>query len=311
MRIRIRGPSGATAITIADDATWADLKSAIATATSVPSFDLKYGYPPQTLGSSTLDGDIPLSALGINLNGEQLTIIPSSSPPEAAPLSLSRKPQPPTDDLPSVPVSALGMTLVLRVMPDDNSCLFRALSSAVLSSDLDGATELRAMVASRIQSEPETYTSAVLGKSPDDYCAWIQRPDSWGGGIELAILSQEFDVEICSISVQDGRVDVFNDGKARRVVVVYSGIHYDVLALTPFVGADPEEDRKVFDVAEGEDGGILSAAKELCNSLRERHYYTDTAGFDLKCNICGWKGKGEKGATEHAMQTGHMDFGES
>ncbi|KAF2148857.1 OTU-domain-containing protein [Myriangium duriaei CBS 260.36] len=306
MRIRLRGPSGASAITIPDDSTWGDLKQKIASETSIPIFDLKYGYPPQTLGSSSLDDDIPLLSLGLSLNNEQLTIIPVSDP---APLSLSRKPASPTSDLPLIPVPHLSSKLTLRVMPDDNSCLFRALSSALLSADLDGATELRSMVAQRIQADPTTFSPAVLDKPPDDYCEWIQRPDSWGGGIELSILSQEFDVEIVSLSVQDGRADVFNDGRPRRVVVVYSGIHYDVVALTE--SGELRDDRKVFDVQDGEDGGVLAAARELCGMLRDRHYYTDTKGFDLKCNVCGWKGKGEQGATEHATQTGHMDFGES
>lgn len=87
-------------------------------------------------------------------------------------------------------------------MPDDNSCLFRALATAVLPGDDLTMPELRSLVASTIQSEPETYTKVVLEKSPDDYCRWIQSPDSWGGAIEMGILAQYFDIEICSIDVQ-------------------------------------------------------------------------------------------------------------
>jgi hypothetical protein len=38
--------------------------------------------------------------------------------------------------------------------------------------------------------------------------------------------------------------------------------------------------------------------------LKDDHYYTDTATFDLKCGVCGVGLKGEKGAREHAMSTG-------
>jgi ubiquitin thioesterase OTU1 len=38
--------------------------------------------------------------------------------------------------------------------------------------------------------------------------------------------------------------------------------------------------------------------------LKGRHYYTDTATFDLRCGVCGVGLKGEKGAREHAMSTG-------
>ena len=43
-------------------------------------------------------------------------------------------------------------------------------------------------------------------------------------------------------------------------------------------------------------------------NLKSRRYYTDTANFDLRCGICQVGLKGEKGAREHAMQTGR-EFG--
>jgi len=351
MRLRVRGPSGTANITIADSATWGELKHEISAQTSVADFDIKYGYPPKTLDATEFSDSTALSDLGINLNGEQLTIAPNQSTtgnslsgsapdpstvkslpplsktnppshqaddfPSDPPLSLTRKQNPTLEsDPPEIPVPALEGVLVLRVMPDDNSCLFRALGSAVLGSSVDSMTELRSIVAQTIQSNPELYSAGVLEKNPDEYCRWIQREDSWGGGIELAILSQHFDIEVASINVQDLRIDRFNEGKATRCILVYSGIHYDVVAVTPVPGVGPEFDRKVFEVArlsegEEEDGGALEGARELCRALQQRHYFTDTKGFEIKCNVCGWMGKGEKGATEHAKQTGHMDFGEA
>lgn len=177
-------------------------------------------------------------------------------------------------------------------------------------------TELRQVVAQTIQAQPEFYTKGMLEKEPTEYCRWIKREDSWGGGIELSILSQHFDIEICSINVQDLRIDRFNEGKPTRCILVYSGIHYDVVAIAPASGMDPEFDRKVFDVArmdagEDEDGGVLQAAVELCRVLQGRHYFTDTKGFDVKCNVCQRAGKGEQWAVQHAKESGHMDFGEA
>ncbi|KAI5237572.1 OTU-domain-containing protein [Aureobasidium subglaciale] len=358
MRIRIRGPSGMSQVNMPDTATWGELKYEISAKTSVGDFDVKYGYPPQNLDTTSIDNETKLLDIGIKLDGEQLIIMPRDiqrslhnpmsghvdpqnhgtlpslkdiQPPQhrpgdfpssqtkgaqAAPLSLQRKPNDVETDPPEVPVPGLEGVLVLRVMPDDNSCMFRALGSAVLGDALDAMNELRSMVAQTIQANPDLYTAGMLEKAPDDYCRWIQRDDSWGGGIELAILSQHFDIEICSINVQDLRIDRFNEGKSRRCILIYSGIHYDVVAVSPGHGTSPEFDRKVFEVAqiegmEGEDGGALQAARELCQTLQQRHYFTDTHGFTIKCNICGWTGKGEQGATEHAKQTGHMNFGEA
>ena len=352
IRLRVRGPQGTETISIDTAATWRDLLREISEKTGVHSdFDLKSGYPPQPFNTESIDGDTKLLDLPQKLNGEQLIVSPrnvqhklsnpmentkpnpevvrslpagtSASTPQHQPgdfpdqpLGLTRKPKGNLDDdPPEIPVPMLDGSLVLRVMPDDNSCMFRALSAAVLGNNLDGMTELRSAVAQSIQAQPDLYTKGMLeGKEPSAYCRWIQREDSWGGGIELAILSQHFNIEICSINVQDLRVDKFNEGMPTRCILVYSGIHYDVCAVTPVAGADPEFDRKVFDVLktgdEEIDGGALEAALKLCKTLQSRHYYTDTHGFAIKCNQCGESGTGQQWAVQHAKSTGHGDFGE-
>ncbi|KAL1958453.1 hypothetical protein VTO42DRAFT_4317 [Malbranchea cinnamomea] len=238
----------------------------------------------------------------------------AQSPDNPSLLSLNRKTHTDVEnDPPEVASPDHSGTIVLRIMPDDNSCLFRAVGSAVLGA-IDAMAELRSIVAQTIHERPDVYSAAVLERAPDDYCRWIQTPDAWGGGIELSILSKHFDIEICSIDVQTLRVDRFNEGRPTRCIVVYSGIHYDTIALSPsdppfdHAYAPPEFDTKIFDAA---DPVILDKALELCRQLRERHYYTDTAGFRVRCNTCGGLFVGEKGATQHAAQTGHYDFGEA
>ncbi len=46
------------------------------------------------------------------------------------------------------------------------------------------------MVASAILSNPIQYNEAILGRPIDEYIEWILKPNSWGGAIELAILSE-------------------------------------------------------------------------------------------------------------------------
>ena len=127
------------------------------------------------------------------------------------------------------------------------------------------------------------------------------------GQIELDILSAHFDIEICSIDVQSLRVDRYNEGKPTRCILVYSGIHYDIMALSPF-DSPPEDDVKMFDAA---DAMILNQAVVLCQMLQDRHYFTDTARFSIRCNTCGEVMIGEMAATQHASLTGHTDFGEA
>ncbi|KAL8973355.1 MAG: hypothetical protein Q9183_000048 [Haloplaca sp. 2 TL-2023] len=376
MRIRIRGPSGQTSITLSNDATVADLRASIVNTTSITSFDLKHGYPPKPVALDDYNEASKLSEIPLKLDGEQLLVsvkstpapVPtpssnigetgskelqdstrpsesiltranSASPPKSfsfsgfgeapppemldtpttssrmpsQPLSLQRKPNPTSDDPPEIMLPSRGAKVVLRIMPDDNSCLFRAFGSAFFGI-MDNMTELRSIIASHIQDNSDKYSEVVLEKQPDDYCRWIQTEDAWGGAIELNVLSQQFDIEICSIDVQTSRVDRFNEGIPKRCILVYSGIHYDTIAVSqsnPYMMdgyALPEEDVKIFDAT---DDAVLGAALDLCAELKQRHYYTDTAGFQVRCNICKRTFVGEKGATEHASQTGHYDFGEA
>ena len=371
MRLRVRGPSGQTVISLGDDDTVASLLKQIASQTSIPesSLVIKYGYPPKPLDFPESSRDLKLTDLDVNLNGEQLIIskggpsvdqIPNqssiiratrdlggpmaesestkappsapsggaqgfsfgdfgsapskpasskpSAPPSNSPLSLQRKDHADVaEDPPEIIMPEQGGTLVLRIMPDDNSCLFRAIAQAVTPS-MDTMNELRSIVAQAIQAHPDKYSRVVLdNKEPDDYCRWIQTNDAWGGQIELDILSQHFDIEICSIDVQTLRVDRYNDGMPTRCIVVYSGIHYDTIALSPF-DTPPESDIKVFDAS---DDALLASAMALCQTLQDRHYFTDTAGFQIRCNVCGTSVVGERGATDHAAKTGHYDFGEA
>lgn len=280
-----------------------------------------------TLGTS---GGFSFAGFGVAPPPEEPTTAPKEEKPSERPpqqqqkqqqqhqeqkhLSLKRKGNPGlSDDPPEIPSPEHGGTIVLRIMPDDNSCLFRAVGNAVVGG-MDAMTELRSIVAQTIQAQPDIYTEVVLEKKPNDYCRWIQTEDAWGGGIELSILSKHFEVEICSIDVQSLRVDRFNEGAATRCVVVYSGIHYDTIALSPsdepytHAYAPPEFDTKIFDAA---DPVVLEKAVALCQVLQGKHYFTDTGGFQIRCNICGGVFVGEKGASEHAGETGHYDFGET
>ncbi|KAI9743309.1 MAG: ubiquitin-specific protease otu1 [Claussenomyces sp. TS43310] len=226
-------------------------------------------------------------------------------------ISLKRKAT--EGDVPEIPLPDRGATLVMRVMPDDNSCLFRAFGMAVLPGDDLSMPELRALVATIIHEQPNDFTQVVLEQNPDDYCKWIQTEDAWGGAVELLILSKHFEIEICSMDVQSLRIDKFNEGAKTRCILVYSGIHYDTIVQSPSepphtkADAPPEFDKRIWDA---DDDDILEKARQLGKRLQAQHYFTDTGGMAIKCNQCGWIGYGQGQASGHAMQQGHYDMEE-
>jgi len=54
----------------------------------------------------------------------------------------------------------------------------------------------------------------------------------------------------------------------------------------------------------------MIAAEKLASKRRLKRAYTNTATFDLRCQVCGQGLRGEKEARQHAKDTGHVEFGE-
>ncbi|KAF9870417.1 OTU-like cysteine protease [Colletotrichum karsti] len=325
MRARYKGPEGSGVVSLGDDATVGQLFDEIKSQTGIAAFTLKYGWPFQTLSLEQKDAN----AKDLGLNGQSFTIEPAQSrtitpPPPArtnpqASVPLAKKPRlgPAADPSPSdisIPWPERESTLLLRVMPDDNSCLFTAFGGAIPGKQME-AKELRKMIADYIRQHPDEYSEAVLGMAPDKYCRTMQDPDRWGGAIELGIFSDLFDLEILAFDVKSQNPLKFGENKESRCILVYSGIHYDRVACSPseapYTHSDlpPELDRTNWSTS---DEAVLEKTRELIRKLHEMHYFTDTVEFLLRCTIagCDWIGNGEKEANKHASLTGHMGFDE-
>ncbi|KAJ9098620.1 hypothetical protein QFC21_004267 [Naganishia friedmannii] len=197
----------------------------------------------------------------------------------------------------------MGSVLVHRVVPDDNSCLFSAIG-LVFKGHYDASItqELRQVVVDEIRKDPVNFSDVMLGRSREEYIQTIQKPSSWGGAIELAILAKHFKTEISSYDVLTGRADRFGEGQYdNRCILIYSGIHYDAATSTPTLDAPVDFQTSIFPVS---DTNLTKAAEQLVKKLKEKHYYTDTQNFDLRCQVCQIGLKGEQGAREHAIKTG-------
>jgi ubiquitin thioesterase OTU1 len=90
MRTRLRAPGGASTVTLPDDATVSDLIAQIVEKTSLSSFDVKYGYPPQPLILEQYESSQALNKLDVKLDGEQLTISARNFADEQIPVVASK-----------------------------------------------------------------------------------------------------------------------------------------------------------------------------------------------------------------------------
>lgn len=203
-------------------------------------------------------------------------------------------------------------TAVRRVIDSDNSCLFNAVGY-VMDHDKKKAPELRQVIAAAVVSDPTQYSEAFLGKPNEEYCSWILNPEKWGGAIELAILAEYYGREIAAYDIQTTRCDLYGQGKSysERVMLIYDGLHYDALAISPFEGAPEEFDQTIFAVQKnGFIGPVENMALNLIKDQQRKRSYTDTANFTLRCGVCQIGVIGQKEAVEHAQTTGHVNFQE-
>lgn len=202
-------------------------------------------------------------------------------------------------------------------MADDNSCMYTAMMPIIRNSaqergiDVSTAGALRQVIGQQILSQPDTYTALVLEKAPSAYVNNLLNPQSWGGSIELNVLSELFDIEICIVSVSSGSVIYQGEGQhERRCVILWSGIHYDRVVETLFSGAadtgDTEFDVCTWDCATSDH--ILKGALEMAAILKENNYAHDSNAAVYSCSQCGWVGQGEKELIKHCKATGHSEI---
>ncbi|CAG1965168.1 unnamed protein product [Fusarium graminearum] len=288
MRARFKGPAGTGILELPDDATVQALFDEIRMKTGISKFGVRYGLPMAMKSLEATQGDQIARSLG--LHGETLTIVPeesSSAPVETVPTGT-----------PQSQVTA-SKTSKKNESPEDVN---------VPWPQREGTLHY-------ILQHPEEYSEAVLGSPPSQYCRSIQDPDRWGGGIELSILSSIFDIQICTFDVQTQSKIEFGEEKQDRCILVYSGIHYDRVAFSctdpPYNSPTlpPEYDQAVWPTG---DDDVLKKTKELIQKLNKAHYYTDTNGLILRCDVpgCDWIGSGQLEGQKHAEATGHVDLSE-
>lgn len=328
MRVKLKSKHGSGVLSVGDYVTIGSFLEAIKL--QHPSLlgeesvvAIKVGFPPITVD---INPQKTLTEAGIN-NGDQVILELGTDGRKgpvlaAAPTLETQKVVAAQSEIPSVYMSAMLQFLILRNIPDDNSCMFNSISYALFGchsykpGNVSPASNLRTIVADEIRSRPDQYDEVVLGRPVGEYCEWILKKDSWGGAIELGILAQYFGIRINCIDIELGNFIRFESEtqKARNFInLIYSGIHYDLLAANKVLTtneSDKEKDVAVWVVDGSASEYVLAAAREVCLLLQSKNYATNTTKFRVRCLECYEVLVGEMGASKHANSTGHFRFGE-
>lgn len=310
MKIKIRSTAGTAVVEVAETMSVLDMTRQVLAdhfpGGSIASY--KYGFPSKSIDSHS---EISLKDAGVRPNDQLLASSEDGSDSHTvkAQTTSSTPAKAPPPDMAYVHIPEQSTNLILRNVPDDNSCLFNAVSLALTGSIDWKALNLRGIVADTIRRSPELYTEAILGRSLEDYCLWIQKSESSGGAIELGILSKHLNVRIMAYDIDLGSPITFQDEVSPPtlfIALVYSGIHYDTLVVNSILSTNRAGDLGKWD----DDIGITAAADKLVKLLQSKNYATNTTKFRIRCLECYEVLVGEMGASRHANSTGHFRFGE-
>lgn len=249
---------------LTSSATVDELKRKLASCTGIRAdrLNVLVGFPPKKMDLS--DAARTLDACGIR-NGIKLIVDeaaapatpspPSGGPTAAAAVEFEHE---------SIDNGFSAGILLKKVVPSDNSCLFTSIGKFeqrffvqyelvetnpfasglvhpgyLLNGRID--TEcgqfMRQIIATTVAKDLETYSPAYLGKTNEEYCEWILKSESWGGAIEVSILSQFYGIEIAVVDIINGIINHFGEDQkfGCRSFLLYDGIHYDPLYLEQMV----------------------------------------------------------------------------
>lgn len=166
---------------------------------------------------------------------------------------------------------------------------------------------MRQIIAEQVASDKTTYNEAVLGRPILEYCEWILRLDSWGGAIEVAILSNFYGVEFDVVDITNAIIIRFGEDRnyGQRAFLLFDGIHYDPLFMESLSGGGAP--KTIFPI---EAENVYQQAEQLAKEAKSSRQFTDVNKFTLKCMICDSMLTGQVEAQQHAKTTGHANFGE-
>jgi ubiquitin thioesterase OTU1 len=346
MNLRVRSKAGVLNLRSIDkNTTLNDFKLKIEKDTGIPAISQKIlsGFPPKEIqnsseepiggifsngdvitvehgdsGSSTGSQQLSQPTPATNVSPSPITSQPQQSQPQQSqpqqsqpPQSSQKKPEPESSASAPGIVNADEGCVIRRVIPDDNSCLFHAISYVLENKANDKISKLRNLVSKEIASDPYNYNEGILGKKPADYQRWITQNTSWGGSVELNIFAKHYKTEIMAYDVTRKRGNCFaeDQGYSSRVYLLYDGIHYDCLVwnILPSQPA-PDFDVTIFN---SKDTRIEKEFEKFMEKEHASGKFVDEYNYTLKCEQCKKLFKGNNEATAHAKTTGHTQFSQN
>ncbi|KAG5464449.1 hypothetical protein LSCM1_00637 [Leishmania martiniquensis] len=250
--VRIRTPKSSTPeqVELSSSGTWGEAAAVLSQKSAVALEQLRVlaGFPPKAV---ELSADTPLSFLKLRPN-EMLIIQEGEG-----------KVQLGNTGEQYVPPASERAHFTRRKCPADNSCLFHACAYVLRNKSRTEGPLVRQECVKAVLDHPEMFNVNTLGMDPLAYASWLSEKDTWGGAIELEILSFLYKTEIFALDLQSVTIQRFGTdmGYPVRAFLVYTGNHYDCIAMNPvYNSASEREDQTLFN---SRDENVLARAKRF------------------------------------------------
>jgi len=193
-----------------------------------------------------------------------------------------------------------------RYVDADNSCLYSSIGYLIDIKNFNVMTkyQYRELLANfLLKTEID---SAMLGMSKESYSNNILDISSWGGGIDVRLFCDMFQMQIAVINVQTNSVSVFGEDKKypQRIYLLYNGIHYD-----PLVMATTEDIKDDISIFETDDDETAISFQNYAKSFKEKGDFVDLSKMhSLECDTCSDKFVSQDDAQQHALNHNHWNF---
>merc|ERR1719174_144779 len=203
--------------------------------------------------------------------------------------------------------------VVRRTVPNDHSCLYTSFAylaegpkiNANAFTRAKAAGALRSLYAKTIKENPDDWPEWKIGRSVEAYTKFVLDTTSWGGEIEIAILTSHYGCPVWVASMLPGTVLKYAPGtlkgdKDKGFLLFYTGQHYEpVVGVGSLEGSLPEDDVSVADLSSETERLLV----ELCT--RERAAAAKRAQEvrvkKIKCLDCGALLDTSSAFQEHCM----------
>ncbi|CAD2213218.1 OTU-like cysteine protease, putative [Angomonas deanei] len=238
LKLRLRTPGSQAPQTLEVDETspLILLLTEIENLTNIPQPKIKLltGFPPKPLA---INPEATLKECNIRNNDMIIVQEGEATVVEAA--HTGKKYVPPVGD---------KFHFTRRVCPADNSCLFHACAYVLHDKSRSDGPLMRQKCLEAILSKPDMFNETTLGMSAKSYATIMANPNNWGGGIELEILSMLYETEIFALDLQSSTIQKFGTDRdySVRAFLVYTGNHYDCIAMNPNYNSVESDDVVLF-----------------------------------------------------------------